>query len=452
MMHLLSTLLAFAAALGVLVVVHESGHYLAARWVGVKVLRFSVGFGKPLFIKSWGRDGTEWSLAAIPLGGYVKMLDEREAPVAEADLPRAFNRQSVWARMLIVIAGPVFNLLLAIVLYWGVFLHGVPAIKPIIAEPVATTAAAIAGLHQGDEIVEIAGKPVRSWMDIDWILLRNLPAQQPLPIKLAGGGARQLDVSGAALADGKVNIPAQLGLHVLEPDLPAYIGQLVPGGVAQRAGLRVGDLIVAVNGEPVKVWSDLVKWVRNSPAKLLRFEIRRSSGNVTVSLTPERVQESRQAFGKIGAGPQIDEALFKTMLTEVHYSFGGALQQAFMKTWETSAFSLVMMGRMLTGEVSWHNLSGPLTIADYAGQSARSGGLAFVSFLALVSISLGVLNLLPIPLLDGGHLMYYIIEAVKGSPVPDRIMELGQRFGMAALLTLMVFAFYNDVIRLFGPQ
>lgn len=451
-MHLLSTLFAFVAALGVLVVVHESGHYLAARWVGVKVLRFSVGFGKPLFTRRWGADATEWSVAAIPLGGYVKMLDEREAPVAAAELSRAFNRQTVWARMLIVVAGPVANLLLAVLLYWGLFLHGVPAIKPVLAEPVAASAAALAGLHQGDEITEIAGQQVQGWMDIDWILLRNLPAQSPLQIKVAGGGMHQLDASGAALGDGKVSVSAQLGLHVYEPALPAIIGQLIPDGVAQRSGLRVGDQIVAVNGEPVKVWSDLVQWVRNNPARLLKADVKRDSKIVTINLMPELSHERQQEIGKIGAGPQIDEALFKDMLTEVHYSFGRALQQAFSKTWETSAFSLVMMGRMITGEVSWHNLSGPLTIADYAGQSARSGGLAFVSFLALVSISLGVLNLLPIPLLDGGHLMYYIIEAVKGSPVPDRVMELGQRFGMAALLTLMVFAFYNDVIRLFGSQ
>ncbi|WP_124948913.1 RIP metalloprotease RseP [Sulfuriferula thiophila] len=451
-MHLLSTLLAFVAALGVLVVVHESGHYLAARWVGVKVLRFSVGFGKPLFTRRWGADATEWSVAAIPLGGYVKMLDEREAPVAAAELSRAFNRQTVWARMLIVVAGPVANLLLAVLLYWGLFLHGVPAIKPVLAEPVPASAAALAGLHQGDEITEIAGQQVQSWMDIDWILLRKLPTQSPLQIKVAGGGMHQLDASGAALGDGKVSVSAQLGLHVYEPALPAIIGQLIPDGVAQRSGLRVGDQIVAVNGEPVKVWSDLVQWVRNNPARLLKTDVKRDSKIVTINLMPELSHEQQQEIGKIGAGPQIDEALFKDMLTEVHYSFGRALQQAFSKTWETSAFSLVMMGRMITGEVSWHNLSGPLTIADYAGQSARSGGLAFVSFLALVSISLGVLNLLPIPLLDGGHLMYYIIEAVKGSPVPDRVMELGQRFGMAALLTLMVFAFYNDVIRLFGSQ
>lgn len=451
-MHLLSTVLAFAVALGVLVVVHELGHYLAARWVGVKVLRFSVGFGKPLLSKRWGRDATEWSMAVIPLGGFVKMLDEREAPVAAGELDRAFNRQNVWARMLIVVAGPLANLLLAVLLYWGLFVHGVPAIKPVLAEPAPATAAAAAGLHRGDEISAIEGQPVQSWADVDWALVRALPAHHPLQIKLTDGAIRQLDAGTATLNDDSFNVPAQLGLQLFEPAVPADIGQLIADGVAQRAGLRTGDRIMTVNGQSIRVWTDFVQWVRMHPGDLLAVVVSRNGQTVKIDLTPERTQEGQQIIGKIGAGPRIDEAVFKAMLTEVHYPLGGALGQAFAKTWETSLFSLSMMGRMIKGEVSWHNLSGPLTIADYAGQSARSGGLAFISFLALVSISLGVLNLLPIPLLDGGHLMYYIIEAIKGSPVSESAMEFGQRLGMAVLLTLMVFAFYNDVTRLFGSQ
>lgn len=451
-MQLLTTILSFLAALAILVVVHELGHYLAARWVGVKVLRFSVGFGQPLLIKRWGVDATEWSIAAIPLGGYVKMLDEREAPVAEHELARAFNRQTVWARMLIVVAGPVANLLLAILLYWGVYLHGVPALKPILAEPSAQTAAAMAGLHNGDEITAIDNQTIRSWADVNWALLRDMTNKSQVSIKLDGGGTRVMDITAANLGEGKVEVASQLGLRLFEPAIPAVIAQVLDGGAAQRAGLRVGDKIVQVNQQSVAQWADFVHWVRGHAGQVLSVAVLRGHQPVSLSLTPDRTTEAGVTVGKIGAGPEVDASVFQSMMTTVNYSVGGALLEGVTKTWQMSVFSLQMMGRMLTGEVSWHNLSGPLTIADYAGQSARHGWLSFVGFLALVSISLGVLNLLPIPLLDGGHLMYYIAEAVKGSPVSDRIMDLGQRFGMAALLTMMVFAFYNDISRLLGTQ
>ena len=449
-MQLISTLLSFLAALAVLVVVHELGHYWAARWVGVKVLRFSVGFGQPLLIKRWGQDATEWSIAAIPLGGYVKMLDEREAPVAEHELARAFNRQTVWARMLIVVAGPVANLLLAVLLYSGLYLHGVPAIKPILAEPATQSAAARAGLHNGDNIVAIDEQAILSWADVNWALLRDVSVKSQVTLQLENGGTRVLDVSGASLGDGKTEIASQLGLRLFEPAMPAVIAQVLDKSAAQRADLRAGDKVLAVNQQAVTQWADFVRWVRQHPAQTLTVTVARGTQQLNVSLTPETSREAGVAVGKIGAGPVVDEAVFKDMMTTLNYSVGGAIAEGVTKTWQMSIFSLQMMGRMVTGEVSWHNLSGPLTIADYAGKSARSGWMTFVGFLALVSISLGVLNLLPIPLLDGGHLMYYIVEVVKGSPVPDRIMELGQRFGMAALLTMMVFAFYNDITRLFG--
>ena len=449
-MQLISTLLSFLAALAVLVVVHELGHYWAARWVGVKVLRFSVGFGKPLFVRRWGKDMTEWSVAAVPLGGYVKMLDEREAPVAEHELARAFNRQTVWARMLIVVAGPVANLLLAVLLYSGLYLHGVPAIKPILAEPATQSAAARAGLHNGDNIVAIDEQAILSWADVNWALLRDVSVKNQVTLQLDNGGTRILDVSGASLGDGKTEIASQLGLRLFEPAMPAVIAQVLDKSAAQRADLRAGDKVLAVNQQAVTQWADFVRWVRQHPAQTLTVTVARGTQQLNVSLTPETSREAGVAVGKIGAGPEVDEAVFKDMMTTLNYSVGGAIAEGVTKTWQMSIFSLQMMGRMVTGEVSWQNLSGPLTIADYAGKSARSGWMTFVGFLALVSISLGVLNLLPIPLLDGGHLMYYIVEVVKGSPVSDRIMELGQRFGMAALLTMMVFAFYNDITRLFG--
>lgn len=447
-MTLLTTLLAFAVALGILVVVHEFGHYTAARLVGVKVLRFSVGFGKPLFTRRWGKDGTEWSLAALPLGGYVKMLDEREGVVAEADLPRSFNRQRVGARMLILVAGPVANLLLAILLYWGLFLHGVPGLKPVIAEPPAASAAARAGLHDGDEIRAIGTEPVASWADLQWALLRQLPAQQPLSIVLNNGSTRSLDAAGVSI-DGESDIAAKLGISLFEPVIPPVIGKVLPGGAGASAGLQAGDRIVSVNGQALDQWASLVKLIRSHAGQPLALQIQRGSQSIAVHLVPEVSQVNGVAVGKLGIGPQIEEAMFAGMLTQTRYGVVKALDKAVAKTWDTSIFSLQMMGRMLTGDVSWRNLSGPLTIADYAGQSARAGGVAFISFLALVSISLGVLNLLPIPLLDGGHLMYHIAELIQGKPVSERVMQIGQQIGMALLLTLMVFAFYNDLTRLF---
>ncbi|MEQ1669170.1 MAG: RIP metalloprotease RseP, partial [Sulfuriferula sp.] len=274
-MQLLSTLFSFLAALAILVVVHELGHYWAARWVGVKVLRFSVGFGQPLFIKRWGRDATEWSVAAIPLGGYVKMLDEREAPVAEHELARAFNRQTVWARMLIVVAGPVANLLLAVLLYSGLYLHGVPAIKPILAEPTAQSAAALAGLHNGDNIVAIDDQLIQSWADVNWALLRDVADKQQVQVKLDGGSTRVLDVSGVSLGEGEMAITAQLGLRLFEPAIPAVVAQVLDQGAAQRAGLRAGDKIVSVNQQAVTQWADFVRWVRQHPAQTLTVTVAR---------------------------------------------------------------------------------------------------------------------------------------------------------------------------------
>lgn len=449
-MTLLTTLLAFIVALGILIVVHELGHYWAARLVGVKVLRFSVGFGKPLLVRRMGRDGTEWAIAGFPLGGYVKMLDEREGAVAAHELHRAFNRQRVGWRMLIVAAGPLANLALAVLLYWGLFLHGVPGLKPLLAEPPAASAAARAGLNAGDEITAIAGEPVASWADVHWALLRHLPADRPLLVELRGGATRTLDAAGVNLAEGETDLAAKLGLKLFEPAIAPVIGRLLPDAAAARAGLRAGDRIVAVNGQAVTQWADWVKWIRSHPGQVLTVEVQRAGepARVRVRLVSDAALEAGVRVGKIGAAPLVDEAVFKDMLTEVRYGPIAAFAKAFARTWDTSVFSLQMMGRMVTGDVSWRNLSGPITIADYAGQSARSGLAAFVGFLALVSISLGVLNLLPIPILDGGHLMYHIVELIKGSPLSDQAMEMGQRIGMALLFVLMIFAFYNDLTRL----
>jgi regulator of sigma E protease len=451
-MGLLHTVASFVVALGVLIVVHELGHYLVARWCGVKVLRFSVGFGRPLVARRIGLDRTEWVVAAVPLGGYVKMVDEREGEVAPADLPRAFNRQSVWRRIAIVAAGPLANFLLAILLYWWLLMSGVQDAKPVVAAPEAGTIAARAGVARGDTIRAINGEPVTGWQDVRWRLLQLALDRGIARLEVADArGAidwRTLEFGGVTTEALEGDLLAKLGLRLFRPDLPPVLGKIVPGSVAERAGLLAGDRVVAVNGERVASWEALVATVRASPGRALALDIERDGGRRRIELTPEAAAQGPETSGRIGAAPHIDPESFKDYTLLVRYGPVDAGARAFAKTWEMSVFSLRMLGKMIVGEISWRNLSGPVTIADYAGQSASLGVAPYLAFLALISISLGVLNLLPIPLLDGGHLMYYTIELLKGSPVSERVMEIGQRAGLAVLLFLMAFAFYNDIHRL----
>ena len=451
-MSLLHTIASFVVALGLLIVVHELGHYVVARWCGVKVLRFSVGFGRALATRRFGPDRTEWVIAAVPLGGYVKMVDEREGDVAPADLPRAFNRQSVWKRFAIVVAGPVANFLLAIALYWCLFMSGVQEAKPILAAPAAGTVAAQAGLRAGDTIRAINDEPVTGWQDVRWRLLQLALDRKQARIEVADGrGAidwRTLDLSRTAADEVEGDLLAKLGMRLYRPDLPPVIGKVIAGGVAASAGLAAGDRVTAVNGERMASWEALVAKVRASPGRALVLEVERAGATRHVELVPEGAAQGTETIGRIGAAPQVDESALKAYYFEVRYGPVEAAAKAIARTWEMSVFSFRMLGKMVVGEVSWRNLSGPVTIADYAGQSASLGLAPYLAFLALISISLGVLNLLPIPLLDGGHLMYYAIEVLKGSPVSERAMEIGQRAGLAVLLFLMAFAFYNDINRL----
>lgn len=442
------SLLAFAVVLGVLVVVHELGHYGVARLCGVKVLRFSVGFGKPLVSWSVGPDRTEWAIAAFPLGGYVKMLDEAEGEVAPEEAHRAFNRQTVWRRMAIVVAGPAANFVLAIVLYWFFFMHGVTGMRSVIAEPPAGTAAAVAGLHSGDTIIAVGGNSVSTWQDLRWYLLRDTASDQEVTLETGEGAKHRLDARSLSPDDMEGDFLAKLGLIPFQPMLLPVIGELIPDGAASRAGLRSGDVVTAVNGAAVDRWDDLVRWVKTHPDQPLHLDILRKNQPLAIEVVPASVDEGGRRIGRIGAAPHVDRHQLENLLVKVSYPPHIALIRAVGKTWDMAAFSLEMLGRMAVGQVSWRNLSGPITIADYAGQSARLGWLAFLSFLALISVSLGVLNLLPVPLLDGGHLMYHIAELIKGSPVSEKAMAIGQQVGMAILLLLMVFAFYNDINRL----
>ncbi|MHB1060982.1 MAG: RIP metalloprotease RseP [Thiobacillus sp.] len=449
-MSTLYTILWFLVAIGILVVVHEFGHYLAARLAGVKVLRFSVGFGRPLLSRRFGRDQTEWVLSTLPFGGYVKMLDEREGEVPAAEAHRSFNRATVWRRIGIVSAGPIANFLLAIVFYWALFLNGLPAIKPMIGEPPAGTPAAQVGLAAGDEIRRVNGKDTPSFQDLRLNLMRAGVAGDALTLELADGRSVQLDAAPMQTENLELDILLPLGIVRYDPLLDPVIGTVLPDGAAARAGFQPGDRLLAANGEQLASWQDWVQQVRQHPAQPLRIEYERQGQRGELTVVPEAVDEAGQRVGKIGAGPQIDEAVRAALMTEVRYGPIDALWRGAVKTWDMSVFTLEMMGRMVLGQVSWKNLSGPLTIADYAGQSAALGWISFVGFLALVSVSLGVLNLLPIPLLDGGHLMYYVAEVFTGRPVSERTMEIGSRIGMILLLLLMSFALFNDLKRLIG--
>src|SRR5438067_8604970 len=451
-MSLVQTLVAFIVALGVLIVVHEYGHYLVARLCKVKVLRFSVGFGKPLALWRLGPDRTEWVIAAIPFGGYVKMLDEREGPVEAAELPRAFNRQSVWKRFAIVIAGPLFNFVFAVLVYAGLFMYGLPEARPILGAPPAGTLAAAAGIQAGDTVHAIDGEPVVTWQELRWRVLQAALQRQSVQLESENQrghlATAKLDLSGFPSAEVESDVLERIGLRLYRPPLEPVLGQVLAGGAAERAGLQSGDRILRVDAKAIDSWDAFVNAVRSRPGTALDITYQRAGTEQTVQVVPEAVNAGGARIGRIGAGPKQPEGYAEKLLIRVQHGPLASFGRAAAKTADIALFSLKMLGKMLIGEVSWRHLSGPVTIADFAGQSASLGWVSYLTFLALISISLGVLNLLPIPLLDGGHLMYYAIEIIKGRPVSERFVELGQRVGLALLLVMMAFAFYNDLNRL----
>ncbi len=451
-MLLLDYLIPFAVALGLLIMVHEMGHYLVARWCGVKVLRFSIGFGKPLLSRRLGRDGTEWALGAFPLGGYVKMVDEREGEVASSDLPRAFNRQSVWRRFAIVAAGPIANLLLAVLVYWGLFVVGSDELRPRLALTTEQSAAVSAGVRDGDLVTAVNGEAVRSWQDLRWLLLSRMLDNEQVVLQVRtldeADATRTLDLSGIAIDNGRDDPISLIGLRPWRPRIPVVVGALVAGGAAERAGLQTGDVIVAIDGTAVESGGDLVTRVSAAVDRNLDVEVRRGDATQHFAVVPQAETQKGQRIGRIGiqiADPPRE--IMDLMFATISYGPVDGFVKAARQTWESSVLSLKMIGRMITGDLSLKNLSGPLTIADYAGQSARLGWGHYLKFIAIISISLGVLNLLPIPVLDGGHLLYYVAEIIKGGPIPERIMEIGQQIGLLLLAMLMAFAFYNDITR-----
>jgi regulator of sigma E protease len=444
---------AFVGLLCILIFFHELGHYLAARYCDVKVLRFSIGFGRVIWQRRFGRDQTEWALSIFPLGGYVKMLDEREGDVAESEAARAFNRQSVGRRSIIVAAGPLANFALAVLLYWIVFMMGSEELMPVLGKPPVNSPAGMAQIHNGELVRSVDGRPVATWNDFRWMVLQKAVDQESLELEVINEqneiSIRRLHLAAAGENGWEGDALERLGLVFYRPSIPAVLGSVAKGGVAEQARLQAGDRVLGVDGHQIFYWHEFVMRVRESAGKSLTLEIERQGQSATVHIVPEAISERGQTIGKIGVAVADSGRNIRQVRTFVRYGVFEAAAKAVVETWDKSVFSLQMMGKMLTGEVSLKNLSGPVTIADYAGKSAKLGLDYYIKFMAMVSISLGVLNLLPIPVLDGGHLMYHIIEVVRRRPLSERAMEIAQQIGVSVLVVLMAFAFFNDLNRLF---
>ncbi|WP_411726912.1 RIP metalloprotease RseP [Methyloglobulus sp.] len=451
-MDLLHTLFFFVVAIGILISFHEFGHFWVARKTGVKVLRFSVGFGKVLWSRQKSPDDTEYVLSAIPLGGYVKMVDEREGEVKPEDLPFAFNRQLLWVRTAIVAAGPVFNLMLAFALFWGVLVLGETGLRPVLGEVKQGTLAAAAGFVEGEEIISVSGKVTKTWTEAMSTLITSAMDGEPnIKVKVKNIADEQNDrVLTLTESDSQDSekLYGRLGFKPWSPKLKPIINEVLPDGAALAAGLKKDDLIISADGTPITDWMQWVDYVKKRPDITISLVIDRQGMQLTLPITPKSVQPGEETEGKIGASVTMPEGLLKSMTVEYSLPPLEAIPVAFKTTYDYSIMTLRMMGKMLIGKASVKNLSGPISIAQIAGESANMGLVYFIKFMAVVSVSLGVLNLLPIPVLDGGHLMFFGIEAIKGSPVSEKVQIFFQQIGMALLLLLMVTAMVVDVQRL----
>jgi regulator of sigma E protease len=445
----MQSLIFFIIALSLLVVIHEFGHYWVARRCGVKVLRFSVGFGQKLWSKQL-KNGTEFVIAALPLGGYVKMLDEREAPVAEAELDEAFNRQPLRNRVAIVSAGPIANLLFAVFAYWVIMVIGVPGLKPIIDNVTADSPAAMAQLLPGEEIIAVNGEatPTVNSLFQQWLKFAQSGETVTMTIRSTDiETTKQLTLPTIGLDDAG-SLFRQIGIKTVQPDMPPILGEIVADSPAERAGLKTGDELISANGKQLSSWQGWVALIQSSADEDMSIEILRDGQVQQLNITPAADENN---VGRIGAAVNTEGYEIPAELrSELRYGPLAAIPQAFSQTWQFSVTTLSGLWGMLVGTVSSDNLGGPIAIAQFAGDSAQQGFIAFISFLAMISISLGILNLLPVPVLDGGHLLMYFFEWVRGKPLPESVQIQGQKIGLFLILLLMVFAFTNDIARLIG--
>ena len=450
----MSTLLSFILAISILVVIHEFGHFWVARRCGVKVLRFSVGFGKPLWSYT-DKLGTEYSIAPIPLGGYVKMLDEREGEVKPEELHQAFNQKTVWQRIAIASAGPIANFIFAILAYWSLFMMGISGYVPVIGQVAEDSPAYEQGLQAGDRIQSIAGTEVNSFQEVSWQLISYIGETVDIELTVVDSNNQSRNVTIPVqqwLTEQEAPNPMKaLGIQPRRLHLEPIIGEVVAGGAAAKAGLLQGDVILSVNADPVADWSQWVELVRERPLQSIILFIERDGQQLELELIPaEKEIETGKVIGFVGVGLHQDAIpeVPPEWLTEVKLGPLDALIQGVAKTQQLITFTLDSLWKMILGDVSVKNLSGPITIAKVADSSVSHGIQAFIGFLALLSVSLGVLNLLPIPVLDGGHILFYAIEAIRGKALSERTQIMAIQVGMTLLLGLMVIAFYNDISRL----
>ena len=435
----------FLVAVFILVTFHELGHFSVARLLGVGVSKFSIGFGKTLYSFRSRRSSTEYVLGVLPFGGYVKFIDEREDNVDPRDLPRAFNRQNLWVRTAVVIAGPGANFILAIFFYWLVFGIGVPGVEPVIGYIEPGSSAEVVGLQRGDRIARINGRNVRSWGEHRYYLLNQVEAGETLTFAVVtrAGQNKTVSIESSELQSGRLNplvLEEQIGIL---PRLAPIVGTLIAGEVADAAGIKVNDQFMTIDGIAIDGWRDVVKTISSRPDQTIRLSLLRNGALKTIVVVPKAIHSLDSVVGRIGVGPA------NHVNVVVRLGAGEAITRAVEATWLLSKLTVGMIVQMVQGKESTKNIGGPLSIAKYAGASAEYGFTAFLTFLAILSISLGILNLLPIPVLDGGHLVYFIIEGIKGGPVSEAFMYRSQQLGFAVLAVLISFALYNDVHNIF---